>query len=196
MKKLAAFLFICLIVTGIVKAESYSVEGNGTGSNNSIQIVNSSNTTNTQTSTSNINNTVSGNASTGNNSANGNTNGDTTIITGDATVHINIQNQTNQNYAEDDCNNCSTTPKVTITPNPTSSQNPTPTNKPTDGGGPNPHSDSDDPSDPNNPSPATNKDGEILGLAATSGNTTKQITTALGVLCLALSSLLLKRQLI
>jgi hypothetical protein len=191
MKKII-FIILALVITSITNAEELKIVGNGENSNNSINIVPTKKVVIEQTNVADIDNTVKCKTSTGGNTANGNT-GNTTIVTGDADCVVSVTNEGN--------NNNNNNPKTTITP--TNKPNPTVTpqqqNPPTNGSNNPPTNGSDNPPNNNtNPSTtnpshgSTNPSGEILGLAATSGDMTTTLSTAAGIICLVLGSLILK----
>lgn len=71
--------------------------GNGSNSENSTSVIQSSNQTTTQTNSANIKNNLNLTANTGKNTSSYNTGGDSTIKTGDATVIANLINFVNNN---------------------------------------------------------------------------------------------------
>ncbi len=87
-----AVLACCLTNEGTVK-----ISGNGSDSNNRVNVRESNNTTVLDTKVLNINNVFSVDATSGGNRANGNTGGDTTINTGDSSVDVTIGNWGNFN---------------------------------------------------------------------------------------------------
>lgn len=182
---------LAFLVAGNVSALDLSIEKNGEGSQNSITIDQQQNKSNTQGSSLIINNDIKANASTGNNTANGNS-GNTTIVTGDATVQVNVQNTGNTNTS----NNAKATPQPT--PSGTPSNTPQPTQAPGNGGssgggqGGSSSSSNNGSGSQNNGTGAAAQGGEILGLAATDSDTTGQISTAIGILCLALAGIIKK----
>jgi hypothetical protein len=198
-KKTRAFLAAIVAVTffavvSAVHAQSFVIEGNGSGSDNSVQS-GSSNTTNThQSNQGSFQNNIDVNADTGNNHADDNT-GSVKIITGDATTQTTIINEGNINKANVPgcCQN-------QATPAPTKKPGSTPTPPPTGGGsGPTP---TPQPSGGSGSPPGNNGDGgssgggtgggQVLGLSATAGNEPEQyIFYAFGSLCLGIATFVL-----
>lgn len=76
-------------------ASTITVSNNGSGTNNSITVNNTSFFNYLQTNFSNIFNSVFSNTNTGNNNNNGNTNGNNKIKTGNANSNITITDPTN-----------------------------------------------------------------------------------------------------
>ncbi|OGH39320.1 MAG: hypothetical protein A3B44_02455 [Candidatus Levybacteria bacterium RIFCSPLOWO2_01_FULL_38_21] len=76
------------------------IEGNGVGSNNTVNLTQNSTTTVKQNNNANVNNNVNANADTGDNSAKWNTGGDVTINTGNATVNASVSTIANSNWAK------------------------------------------------------------------------------------------------
>lgn len=112
-KKLLTVIFYFLtfgfLLSTQAMAEEYIISGNGSGSDNSIQVTSSSTTTVNQTNSADINNNVAANANTGDNTASTNT-GDATIATGNATSTSAVVNQgINSNSADNSCD-CSQNP--------------------------------------------------------------------------------------
>jgi hypothetical protein len=77
--------------------EVVATSGNGANSQNTTNISNTNSNTTVQTNTANIDNTLNLSANTGGNSASKNTNGDSNIVTGDATIIANMVNFVNNN---------------------------------------------------------------------------------------------------
>lgn len=189
-------LSFTLITVQSVFAESLSIEGNGQGTQNSIQLNSTSNNSVQQHNTATIKTTVDANANTGGNSANGNK-GNTTIKTGDSEVNINVTNTVNQNSATVGCCGTPTPSKKPLTPTPTQTSG-TPT--PTSGSGNNPTNNN---SNSGNGGSNNNSGGigggsagpEILGLAATSGTPiTDTLFYIAGTLCLGLAARLARQR--
>lgn len=88
----------------LVRADEYVISGNGSGSDNQINVTVEQTTTVTQENNAQVNNDVNVEADTGNNEAGGNTGGEANITTGDVQVGSNIDNTNiNQSYAEVGC---------------------------------------------------------------------------------------------
>lgn len=173
-------------------AVDISIQGNGTGSQNSVTIQDTHESAVIQGNNTTINNKVDANASTGNNTVSGN-NGPGGIKTGDATTNVNIQNIGNTNTTKEQC--CTTT-SPTSGPSPTHAPQATPTNKPGEGPTPTPVPGiggwSPSPNNPSGPGPSTSgTEGKVLGLSATSGEGTASFFTGLAFLCLLIGSALL-----
>src|SRR5258706_2800327 len=85
---------------GSVFAEtSIEISGNGSHSDNNVEVSQRSESHVTQENNSVIRNEVSSNVNTGGNEANDNTGGDVSITTGDATSNVAIFNRTGSNFA-------------------------------------------------------------------------------------------------
>ena len=80
-----------------------TISGNGSGSDNLVEVELENETTVNQTNNATFNNSINGDASTGGNDANDNTGGDVEIDTGDADVTATVNNSANQNWASVDC---------------------------------------------------------------------------------------------
>lgn len=91
-----------LLVNSAIPAFAVTLEVSGNGADSASAIGTSvTNTTNVvQSNTANISNNVSANSSSGGNAALDNTGGDTTVLTGDATVGVGISNTVNSNTAD------------------------------------------------------------------------------------------------
>lgn len=132
------FLLISVILFAArAYAETLEISGNGSNSNNSVQLNQTNSTKINQSNSADVNNSVNIDSNTGGNSINGGV-GNGSIKTGDITNNVNINNQLNKNIADVKCLNCPTpTPKPTIKPSPTPGKGqgtPTPTSKPGNGG--------------------------------------------------------------
>lgn len=177
-KSIFAIVALTILATFIgngVNAVQYSVTGNGTGSNNSINVQSTTGTTVNQTNQGSVSNDINANANTG-----GNTTNNGSVQTGGANVNVNVTNNLNTNNAQTGC--CgSPTPKPTIG-DPGAPSNPnTPGNGSTTSNG------------SGGTGGAAAKQGEILGLSATSGEgNTQAILTTLGLLCLSIGGALVR----
>lgn len=193
---LLAGLFLSLVLITVQTVSAVSIEGNGDGSKNSIELHSSDTTSIQQHNSTSIKTTVEADAQTGGNTANGNK-GNTSIKTGDATIDIKVINQVNQNTATVPCCGTPTPTKQQHTPTPTKvSATPTPT----------PGNGSDSPGKSSNSgSTGTNNNSggigggsaspEILGLSATSGvPVTDRLFHMAGALCLGLAATLAHRR--
>jgi len=88
----------------LVRADEYVISGNGSGSDNQINVTVEQTTEVTQENNAEINNDVNIEADTGNNETSGNTGEDTNIVTGNVQVESNIENTgINQSYVEAGC---------------------------------------------------------------------------------------------
>lgn len=170
----------------LVRAENLEIIGNGAGSQNGINIVGGSTTTNQQNNDTQYQNTIKAKADTGGNSTSGN-NGNSTIITGDSTVSVNVSNKGNTNTAKVD--GCCKDPTPTPTKKPSQTPTPTPTPGPTNGGG------NGNGGNGNGGVGGGGSNPQIIGLSKTSGNSLNQyLFYTAGLLCLSLGGkLLLKR---
>jgi hypothetical protein len=116
-----AVLILAVAAVGNVFAETYGIIGNGSGSNNTVDVSQQNNTTVNQNNNANINNNVNVNCNTGNNSSSANTGGSTSTTTGNCATNVNINNNVNNNSATVACPTCpkvSPTPKVSPAPDP------------------------------------------------------------------------------
>lgn len=166
-------------VASCVQAEDLIISGNGAGSDNSININNSSQTTVNQQNSMDVNNKVDASANTG-----GNTADNGSVETGNANIFVKIKNFFNSNTAQVEC--CET-PAPKPTQNPT---NPTPTAGVGDGGGGSSNGSGDGGSSGGSSNGGSSSGGQVLGLSATSGESTN-VFYVLGSLCLAFGSVLL-----
>lgn len=124
----SACLLLNLSLVTAVKAEEIVIEvsGNGSESNNEVNVQSQAATTVAQNNNAEISNSVNSNADTGGNSANSNTNGDTQITTGGANTTTSINNQNiNSNVANEGACNCSHTTNVEVSGNGAGSDNKT-----------------------------------------------------------------------
>ncbi len=80
-----------------------TIEGNGSGADNTVEVQNNSSTQVNQSNEANVQNDINNNANTGDNSASANTGGENNISTGDISNSTSVTNQMNQNHAES-CN--------------------------------------------------------------------------------------------
>lgn len=103
-----------------VLADEYSIEGNGEGSSNQVNIKQEESKTVTQSNEAEIKNEIQGEAETGNNEASGN-NGETRIETGGASNETTVVNTGNINSAEVGC--CSEGNSAQVTGNGQGSNN-------------------------------------------------------------------------
>jgi uncharacterized membrane protein YgcG len=166
-------------VARIARADEFSISGNAAGSENSIKIESSSHTTVNQQNSMDVKNTVDASANTG-----GNTADNGSVKTGDANIFVKIKNFFNSNTADV---KCCTTPEPKPTQNPT---NPTPPAGGGDGGGGSSSGSSDGGSSGGAGGGGSSSGGQVLGLSATSGESTN-VFYVLGSLCLAFGSVLL-----
>jgi hypothetical protein len=107
------------VVTAV--ADEIVISGNGEGSSNEVSVQNNSTTTVTQTNSADVTNNVDTSATTGNNTASDNTGGGTSIVTGDATQDLSIQNSLNSSSVEIEC--CPTGTTIEISGNGSDSEN-------------------------------------------------------------------------
>ncbi len=83
-------------------ATTVEISGNGSDSDNTVEVNQTNTTTVNQTNTANISNNIDVDADTGNNDANDNTGGDVSIDTGDADATVSVTNTANSNQASVD----------------------------------------------------------------------------------------------
>lgn len=118
------FAVSLVIPTGAMAEEIVlEIEGNGSGSSNEVSVTTQAQTTVTQTNDMQVTNNVDAGANTGENLANSNTLGTVGIVTGDATVDVNIANSGNTSTVSTDCCNGGTTGAIVISGNGAYSQN-------------------------------------------------------------------------
>lgn len=190
---MSKFLIVLLSVLfliasqNLVRAENLEIVGNGAGSQNGINVVGGSTTTNQQNNDTQYQNTIKAKADTGGNSTSGN-NGNSTIVTGDSTVSVTVTNKGNTNTAKVD--GCCKDP----TPTPTKKPTPTPTPGPSNGGG-NGNGGNGGGNGGSSGGIGGGSNPQIIGLSKTSGNGLDQyLFYTAGLLCLSLGGkLLLKR---
>lgn len=99
------------------------VEGNGSHTDNTVTVGQTTTTQVNQTNTANVSNNVSATSNTGNNGADDNTGGDVSIDTGDAKALVEVQNQLNSNEASVACGGCNPDVEVKVSGNGTKSDN-------------------------------------------------------------------------
>lgn len=100
------------------------ITGNGSGSENEVEMANETTTTVVQQNDTNVQNHINVDASTGGNQAEDNTGGDVSIETGDSTAEVAIQNNVNSNSAQvDTCGECAGDTTVEVTGNGSDSKN-------------------------------------------------------------------------
>jgi len=101
---------------------SLTITGNGSSSNNDVNVSQNNSVNVTQNNTANIDNNVDVNSSTGNNTASGNVGGDVEVTTGNATTNVSVSNVANSNSASvDAC--CTSNATVNISGNGSDSYN-------------------------------------------------------------------------
>lgn len=98
-----AILANTLLPLGAFAEETYTVSGNGTGSQNSVTSSGNTSTTVNQSNEATVTNDVDVTSNTGNNEASGNTGGDVTVNTGNASSNVSVSNSANSNSAELGC---------------------------------------------------------------------------------------------
>lgn len=91
------------VVTPALAATEIVISGNGSGSDNWVDLSQKSETKVDQNNTANVTTTVNADTNSGKNDANFNTGGDTVISTGKATSNVDIKNALNSNTAEVNC---------------------------------------------------------------------------------------------
>ncbi len=120
---IAAGAVVLSMATPAFADTTIQISGNGSGSNNAVQAVQSNSTTVSQSNTANVNNNITTNANTGGNDANYNTGGDVTVKTGDAKTTTNVTNVLNSNAATVAGCNCGSDTNVLISGNGAKSEN-------------------------------------------------------------------------
>ncbi len=121
------------IVTGTLVAQSMVlpslgaisvvVSGNGSDSDNTVNVDQDATTQVTQTNTANVENNIKATSNTGGNDADDNTGGDVNIDTGNAKSLVEVSNTLNSNEAHVDCKSCPTDLNVEVSGNGTDSDN-------------------------------------------------------------------------
>lgn len=177
MKKIIGTLCVLTIFATAAHATEYIISGNGSGSDNSIEVNSNSETTIEQNNQGSFTNDIDASANTGGNDTDGGS-----VETGDASVLVRIRNFFNSNSADVDCcpEGVTPTPSVYDPGQPT----PTPTTPPTGGG-------NGGGGNGGGGGGVGGPGGEILGLSAASGQS-EIFFYALGSLCLALGGALVR----
>lgn len=111
------------LVTAAFGTLEVVVSGNGSNTDNTVNVSSANTTTVTQTNTANVENNVDASSDTGNNSADDNTGGDVSIDTGDAKSIVEVSNALNSNEASVDCGGCPSDVSVEVSGNGTYSDN-------------------------------------------------------------------------
>ena len=124
------FIFMAAIAANMVSAATVEISGNGSSSDSTVQINQSSTNVIDQQNSVNVNNNVGGTADTGGNSVNGNTGGNNNVTTGDATVNTSICNNLNTNVVGGGAGSIN---NPCLTPTKAQNANPTPTSPPAGG---------------------------------------------------------------
>jgi hypothetical protein len=180
-RQLAVATLVASIICGALVtrayAESVTIQGNGSGSNNSVKIQDSSSSENTQSNQSNIQNQGSANANTGGNTTTGGS-----ITTGDSTTQIKITTGGNSNESTQ---GCCTTPTQTPPKSPTGTPVP-----PIGGGGSNPPTSGGT----GGPSSSTSGSGQVLGLSATGSISWDQVVRIIGIALITGASVFLSQK--
>jgi hypothetical protein len=200
---LSIFAFGLLLLVTATHAETIKITGNGDSASTTIGVTQKNNDTVVQNNSASVTNTLNATANTGNNSAQNNQ-GNSSVTTGDSTTSIKIINSINNNNASITC--CTT---------PTQTPKPTPTTKPITPT-PDPATPTPDPGNPTaTPVPsnssssngstaagiggadiATQKNGDVLALAATDGeyDVLRYALQSAGFLCTALGTIILTKK--
>ncbi len=113
----AAGVLLVQTVAPAFAAADYTIAGNGAGADNNITSNSNSNTTVQQTNSAYVSNNISVDNSTGGNEAKFNTGGATTVVTGDTSANVQVQNALNKNIAVLNCCNSQGDTSVTISGN-------------------------------------------------------------------------------
>ncbi|MDO8498392.1 MAG: hypothetical protein Q7S44_01255 [bacterium] len=120
----ASLLFYAFATSAFAQTTTLDISGNGSDSDNTLNVTTSQTTTVVQENNADITNDVYAKANTGGNDANDNTGGDVTVDTGDATTNVDISNQANANVADlQNCGTCVGDTSVTISGNGSDSDN-------------------------------------------------------------------------
>lgn len=99
------------------------ISGNGSGSDNQVQVTSTTETQVTQTNEMNVTNNVNTGVNTGENQANSNTGGEVGIVSGDAEVNVTVINSGNASQVTQDCCNGGGTGLIKISGNGAYSEN-------------------------------------------------------------------------
>jgi hypothetical protein len=100
------------------------ITGNGTNTENKVDVQRDTTTYVSQTNTTNVQNDVKVNSTTGSNQAKDNTGGGVTVETGDSTVKVNVTNQVNSNVADvPACGSCQGDVTANVSGNGSDSEN-------------------------------------------------------------------------
>lgn len=200
---LSILAFGMLLLVTATHAETIKITGNGDAVSTTIAVTKKNTDTVVQQNSASVTNTIDANANTGNNKAQNNQ-GNSSVTTGDSTTSIKIINSINTNNASI---TCCTTPTQTPKPSPTTKPI-TPT--------PDPATPTPDPGNPtatplpNNSSSSngssvggiggaditTQKNGEVLALAATDGeyDMLRYALQSAGFLCTAIGTIILTKK--
>lgn len=100
---MASGMLVLNIASPVLADNSIEITGNGNNSNNTANVVMTSNNSVVQDNNAHVTNNIRVDADTGKNDANGNNGGDVTITTGNATTTTNVSNNLNHNQANLDC---------------------------------------------------------------------------------------------
>lgn len=104
-------------------ATTLEVSGNGSDSDNKVNVSKNVNTTVVQNNDAKVTNNVNSSSSTGGNQANDNTGGDVTVATGNAKARVDLSTKVNLNKAEVDSCNCEGDVEVKVAGNGSDSKN-------------------------------------------------------------------------
>ncbi|OGG08782.1 hypothetical protein A2154_02865 [Candidatus Gottesmanbacteria bacterium RBG_16_43_7] len=169
-----AVLIFSFVILGVANAESYVIEDNTAGSQNSVNINQNNSQSIFQGNEAIFNNNNSANADTGGNTTDGGT-----VITGDATAESNTENRANLNNAYvNPC--CSPTPTKKPSADGKKTPTPTPTTKP--GNGKDGDGDGDGDGNGNGGGNGGVGGGAIMGISAASSDINSVLSLA-GVIC-------------
>lgn len=167
MSRLVILLFIissCLVLSPFVSARELEIVGNSPSSQNSITIQSGSSININQNNQGDISTNIDAQATTGGNSASGNTGADTTIVTGDSGIDIQVKNFLNSNFIQLDCCDPTSSPSPSVptsTPTTQITVDPTSPPSPVSNGSSRPSSSS------SNSSASGTGGAPVLGLSAT-----------------------------
>ena len=93
------------VATPALAGTTLEISGNGSDSDNTVDVSTSNNTAVVQNNEAHVNNNIKVESNTGENTADDNTGGDVEIETGDADTEVNVSNSLNSNQASVDCCN-------------------------------------------------------------------------------------------
>jgi hypothetical protein len=121
---IVTFSLIFSVFSPAVFAATTDISGNGSYSENTVNIIKEEEKTVVQDNSASIKNFINSEANSGGNMASNNTGGDTSLLTGNAITSVEVSNMANLNQASiEDCDGCSNDEPVNISGNGSSSEN-------------------------------------------------------------------------